>query len=167
MPHHDLQEALQPLPPVLDDVVAEAVREDLAGKRGDGNAGALTLQNVAEVFEVGVAAADGAVLELEGGNVGPADNLVVRVHAAGCAVGLGIADLGGEETSVSRWKRCLVRLVGRSRWMVYLPLSPGNSLGVRKAPRSSAGEHLAWLAFLRRLGRVKGDSQDLRCTGDF
>ncbi len=34
------------------------------------------------------------MLELEGGDVGAADDFVVRVHGPGCAVGLGVFDLG-------------------------------------------------------------------------
>jgi hypothetical protein len=36
------------------------------------------------------------VSQLEGGDVGPADDLVVRVHAAAHAVRARILDLGGE-----------------------------------------------------------------------
>ena len=93
MSHHDLQKPLQPLAPMLDHIIAEPIREDLPRQRRDGHPRALPLQDVAEVFEVGVAPAHGAVLQLEGGDVGAADDLVVRVHAAGRAVGLGVLDL--------------------------------------------------------------------------
>ena len=93
MADDDLEEALEALAAVLDDVVAEAVGEDLAGQGGDVDAGALALEDVAEVLEVGVAPAHGAVLELEGGDVGPAHDLVVGVHVARCAVRLWIANL--------------------------------------------------------------------------
>jgi hypothetical protein len=33
------------------------------------------------------------VFQFEGGDVGPAHNLVRRVHVARCAMGLGVADL--------------------------------------------------------------------------
>ena len=79
---------------MLDHVVTEPVCEHLAGQRGNGDAGGLALQDVAEVLEVGVPATDDAVFELEGGDVGAADNLVGGVHLAGCAVGLGVLDLG-------------------------------------------------------------------------
>lgn len=93
MTSNNLQETLQTLAAVLDDVVAEAVRKDLAGQRGDGDARALALEDVAEVLEVGVAATHDRVLQLEGGDVGAADDLVRGVHVPGCAVGLGVADL--------------------------------------------------------------------------
>ena len=93
MTDDDLQEALQPLAAVLDDVVGEAVREDLARQRRDGDAGGLALEDVAEVLEVGVAPADGRGAQLEGGDVGAHDDLVRRVHVAACAVGLGVFDL--------------------------------------------------------------------------
>lgn len=93
MPDDDLQELLQPLPPVLDDVVAESVREDLARQRGDGDARALALEDITEVLEVTVPPAHGAVLQLEGGDVGPADDLVVGVHLARGAVRLRVFDL--------------------------------------------------------------------------
>ena len=89
----NLQETLQTLAAVLDDVVAEAVRKDLAGQRGDGDARALALEDVAEVLEVRVAAAHDRVLQLEGGDVGAADDLVRGVHVPRRAVGLGVADL--------------------------------------------------------------------------
>jgi hypothetical protein len=90
-----LQEALQALAAVLDYVVTEAVGEDLAGERRDGDAGGLALEDVAEVLEVGIAPPHAAVSQLEGGDVGPADDLVVRVHAAAHAVGARIFDLEG------------------------------------------------------------------------
>lgn len=96
MADDDLQEALQALAAVLDDVVAEAVRKDLAGQRRDGDAAALALEDVAKVLKVGVAAAHARGLELEGGNVGAAEDLVAGVHGAADAVGLGVADLGRE-----------------------------------------------------------------------
>lgn len=93
MSRHNLQEPLQPLTPVLDHIVAESVREYLARQWGDSHARAFALEDVAEVLEVGVAAAHDGVLQFEGGDVGSADDLVGGVHVAGCAVGLGIADL--------------------------------------------------------------------------
>lgn len=96
MADDDLQEALQSLAAMLNHVVAEAVGEDLAGQRGDGDASGLALEDVAEVLEVRVAPAHAAVSQLEGGDVGPADDLVVRVHAAAHAVRARILDLGGE-----------------------------------------------------------------------
>lgn len=52
VPRHNLQEPLKPLASVLDDVVAEPVGEHLARQRRDGNARALTLQDIAEVLKV-------------------------------------------------------------------------------------------------------------------
>lgn len=93
-----LQETLQSLTTVLDHIITEAISEDLARQRGDGDAGRLALEDVAEVLEVGVAPTDGAVSELEGGDVGAADDLVVGVHAAAHAVRAWILDLEeGEE----------------------------------------------------------------------
>lgn len=90
MADDDLQETLEALPAQLDHVVAEPVGEDLAGQGRNGHAGGLAFEDVAEVLKVGVATADGRVFELEGGDVGPADDLVVGVHVARRAVGLGI-----------------------------------------------------------------------------
>ncbi len=93
MADHNLQKPLQPLPPMLDHIIAEPIRKHLARQRRDRNTRALALEDITEVFEVRVAAADGAVFELEGGDVGAADDFVVCVHAAGGAVGLGVFDL--------------------------------------------------------------------------
>lgn len=93
MPGNNLQEPLQTLPTMLNHVIAEAVREHLARQRRDGNARALALEDVAEVFKVGVATAHNRVLELEGGDVGAADDLVAGVHVARCTVRLGVPDL--------------------------------------------------------------------------
>lgn len=82
MPGDDLQKLLQPLTAMLDDVVAEAVREDLPRQRGDGDARALALEDVAEVLEVGVAAAHDGVFQFEGGDVCAANELVGGVHVA-------------------------------------------------------------------------------------
>lgn len=100
---HNLQEPLQSLAAMLDHVVAEAVGEHLARERGDGDARALSLQDIAEVLKVRVAAAHDGVFELEGGDVGAADDLVRGVHVAGCAVGLGVAHL---DVRVSRVRIC-------------------------------------------------------------
>lgn len=95
MAHHNLEKLLEPLAAALDDVVAEAVREHLAWQRRDRNARALALKYVAEVLKVRVAAANGALPQLEGGDVGAADNLIVRVHVAADAVRARVADLLG------------------------------------------------------------------------
>lgn len=93
MSRDNLQEPLQPLPSVLNDVVAEPVGKNLARQWGDSHSCALTLQDIAEVLEVGVAAAHDGVLQLEGGDVGSADDLVGGVHVAGSSVGLRVAHL--------------------------------------------------------------------------
>jgi hypothetical protein len=91
---HDLQKALEPLAAVLDDVVGEAVREDFPRQGRDGYAGGLSLQDVAEVLEVAVAAADDRVAQFEGGDIGARVDFVGGVHVArGGAVGLGVLDL--------------------------------------------------------------------------
>lgn len=84
---------------MLDDVVTETIGEHLAWQRGDGDASALALEDVAKVLEVGIAAADCAVLELEGRDIGPTNNFVIRVHAARCPVGLRVFDLEGKSLS--------------------------------------------------------------------
>ena len=68
----NLQKALQALSAVLDHVVGEAVGEDLAGQRGDGDARRLALQDVAKRLKLAVPAADRRRLELEGGEIGRA-----------------------------------------------------------------------------------------------
>lgn len=93
MTSHNLQKPLQTLAAMLNHVIAEAVRKHLARQRRNGDARALALEDVAEVFKVGVAAAHDGVLELEGGDVGAADDLVASVHVARCAVCLGVSDL--------------------------------------------------------------------------
>lgn len=95
MPHHNLQEPLQPLPPVLNHIIAKTVRKHLPRQRRYGHARRLALEDVAEVLKVAVAPAHGRVLELEGGDVGAAHDFVVGVHGARCAVGLGVFDLSG------------------------------------------------------------------------
>lgn len=92
----NLQETLQALAAMLDDVVAEPVCKDLARQRGDRHARALALEDVAEILEIGVAAAHDRVLQLEGGDIGAADDFVRGVHVARGAVCLRVADLGVE-----------------------------------------------------------------------
>ena len=93
MPNHNLQEALQAFPPVLNHVVRESVGKDLARQRWNGDARRLALENVAKVFKVGVAAADGGRLQLKGGDVGAGEDFIVGVHVSAEAVGLGVSDL--------------------------------------------------------------------------
>lgn len=97
MTDDNLEKLFQPGATALDDIVAEAIRKDLSRQRGDGHAGALALENVAKVLKVGVATADAALAELEGGDVGAAEDLVVGVHAAADAVRPGVANLNLEE----------------------------------------------------------------------
>ncbi|KAI6763631.1 hypothetical protein HG531_013019 [Fusarium graminearum] len=59
--NNDLEELLKACPAALDDIVTKAVGEDLARQGWDGYPGALTLEDVAEVLEVRVAAADAAL----------------------------------------------------------------------------------------------------------
>ncbi len=89
-----LKEALQALSAMLDDVIAEAVREDLPRQGRDRDPRALALEDVPEVLKVRVAPPYGAVLELEGRDIRPTDDLVVCVHLAADAVRLWISDLG-------------------------------------------------------------------------
>lgn len=101
MPRHNLQEPLKPLASVLNDVVAESVGEHLARQRRDGNARALALQDIAEVLKVRVSASHDRVLQLEGGNIGAAHDLVRGVHVSRRTVRLRVAHLVGRV--VSRW----------------------------------------------------------------
>ena len=52
MTRNDAQEPLQPLPPALNDLIGEAIREYLSGERGDVDPGGLVLEDVAEGFKV-------------------------------------------------------------------------------------------------------------------
>jgi len=58
MTRNDTQEPLQPLPPTLNDLIGEAIREYLSGERGDVDSGGLVLEDVAEGFKVRVTSAD-------------------------------------------------------------------------------------------------------------
>lgn len=93
MTDDNLEKLFQARAAALDDVVAEAVRKHLAGQGRDGDARRLALENVAKVLKVRVSPADGALAQLEGGNVGAAENLVVCVHGAADAVGARVANL--------------------------------------------------------------------------
>lgn len=95
MPHHNLQKSLQALSPMLNHIVTEPVRKDLAGQRWDSNARRFPLQNVAKILKVGIAAAHAAVSQLESGDVRAAEDLVVCVHVAAHAMGSGVLHLGG------------------------------------------------------------------------
>ena len=93
MADHNLQEPLQPITPMFDNIITEPIRKHLPWKWRDRDARRLSLEHVAEVFEIGVATAHDGVLQLEGGDVGSAYDLVVCVHAAPNAVSLGVFDL--------------------------------------------------------------------------
>ncbi len=97
----DLEELFETGAPALDDVVGEAVGEDLAGEGRDGDARALALEDVPEVLEVAVPPAHAALAQLEGGDVGPADDLVVGVHVPRRAVRARVADLCADSVSLS------------------------------------------------------------------
>lgn len=97
MTRHNLQEPLKALPTVLNDVVAESVREHLPRQWRDRDARALSLQYIAEILEVGVPAAHNRVFQLEGRDIGSANDLVGSVHVSRCTVRLRIADFDFEE----------------------------------------------------------------------
>lgn len=119
MTHHNLQEPLQPLPPMLNHIIAKPIREHLPRQRRDGHARTLALQDVAEGLEFVVAAAHGAAFQLEGWDVGAHHDLVRRVHAAtdawscvragggfacegGVSGGVGVGVGGEGEVSIAR-----------------------------------------------------------------
>ena len=93
MTRHNPQKLLQPLPPMLNHIVAKPIGEDLAGQGWDVDTRRLPLEHIPEVLEVAVAAAHRGLLQLEGGDVGNDVDLVVGVHVAACAVGSRVADL--------------------------------------------------------------------------
>lgn len=80
MSNHNLHKPLQTLSPMLNHIIAESIRKHLAWQWRNSDAGRLALQDVAEVFEVGVAAADFGVAHVEGGDVGAAFDEVGGVH---------------------------------------------------------------------------------------
>ena len=80
---------------MLNHIITKPIRKHLPRQWRDGDARGFSFQDVAEVFKVGVAPADGGVFEFEGGDVGAADDFVGGVHVAGCAVGLGVFYLWG------------------------------------------------------------------------
>lgn len=80
MARNNLQKPLQPFPPVLNHLIAKAIREYLSGQRRDRDTRRLALENVAEVFEIGVPATNDRLFEFEGGDVGSTDNFVGSVH---------------------------------------------------------------------------------------
>lgn len=135
MADDDLEELLEAGAAALDDVVGEAVGEDLAGQGGDGDAGALALEDVAEVLEVAVAAAHAALAQLEGGDVGAADDLVVGVHVARGAVGARAAHLDLEEV-LGRPVDLVEGLVARVRHRLHY--GPGHARHAGQAAGDAA-----------------------------
>lgn len=70
MSYDYLQESLQTPSPLFDYCIVEAIQVNLAGKRWDGHACGLSLEQIAEDFEVRVSATHLAATKLEGGDVG-------------------------------------------------------------------------------------------------
>ena len=70
MSGNNRQEPLQPFPTCFNDLVREAVGEDLARERRDIDASGFALKDVSERLEIRVASSDKRVAELEGRNVG-------------------------------------------------------------------------------------------------
>lgn len=97
MPNHNLQKLLQPRPPALNNIIAKPIRKHLPRQRRNGHPRTLPLENIAKVLKVGIAPAHGGLAQLEGRDIGAADDLVVGVHVAADAVGAGVADLDLEE----------------------------------------------------------------------
>lgn len=118
----NLHESLQALPAMLNHVVTEAIGKDLARQRRDRDPRALTLQDVAEVLEIRVTTSDRGLAQLEGGDVGLAKNLIVRIHGATHAVSLRVFDLGFRQRLVNmhRWAPSAMREeVGQERWPYF------------------------------------------------
>ena len=140
MSDHNLQKPLQSLSPMLYHVIAESVCKDLTGQRRNRHSGTFSLQDVTKIFEVRIATADSAVFELEGRNIGSADNLVISIHVTGCAVSLRVFNLD-HRRALAGTCTCLT-----DEGKAYLPLSLGSSLEARRSPRKIVDVHLAWLA---------------------
>jgi hypothetical protein len=166
---YDPEELLQPGSAGLDHVVAEAVGEHLAGQRGDGDAGALALQDVTEVLEVRVTAAYAALAQLEGRDVGAADYLVVGVHVPADPVRSRIADLPipalasaftvalaillhlgvprqSRKTGHRLGKEGLKAEGGEGGGQWNEPRFQGSSPAAHRSRRTTAGAYLAWIA---------------------
>jgi len=69
MPCNDAKEPLKTLTPGLDDLVREAVGEDLSGERRDVHSRRLALENIAEGLKVRVASTHERVSQFERGDV--------------------------------------------------------------------------------------------------
>ena len=69
MARHDAEEALEALPSGLDDLIREAVREDLAREWGDIHAGRLVLEDITEGLKVRIATPHKRMAQLEGRDI--------------------------------------------------------------------------------------------------
>lgn len=96
MSRHNLQEPLQPLPPMLNHIIRESIRKHLSWKWWDCDACGLALKDVAEVLEVGVASANLGLGDVEEGHVGATFDFVgcVLRDAGFGRVGYWVFDLG-------------------------------------------------------------------------
>jgi len=65
-----LQETLQSLAALLNDLIREAVGEDLSRKWGDVDSGRFSLQHIPEPLEIRVAATDSRRFQLESRDIG-------------------------------------------------------------------------------------------------
>ncbi len=94
---------------MLNNIITKPIRKHLPRQRRYRNPCTLPLEDIAKVFEVGIASADGGVLKFEGGDVGAADYFVIGVHFAAEAVGLGVFDLRveGVRPEVGRGGECV------------------------------------------------------------
>ena len=97
MAHNDLQKLLQTRAAAFNHIVAESIRKDFAREGRNGHSSAFSLQNVAKVLKIGVAPPYYRSPQFEGRDVGPADNLVVRVHVPAHAMCPGIVHLQTED----------------------------------------------------------------------
>lgn len=79
MSNNNLQEALQSSPPFFDHAIVEPVEVNFTRQCGNGNTGALALEQITEDLEVGVAATHFGTAQLESGNVGGEANQVCCV----------------------------------------------------------------------------------------
>ena len=70
MASDDAEETLETFSPGLDDLVGEAICEDLAWESGDVDTGGLVLEDVTEGLKVGVSPADERVAQFECRDVG-------------------------------------------------------------------------------------------------
>jgi len=97
MTNNDLQEPLETFPPMLDNIVTEPICEDLARQWRDCHSCRFSLQDLAKVLEIRIAPTNRAMAELEGGDIGTADDLIVGVHTSAHAVGTRVLDFYLEE----------------------------------------------------------------------